>query len=76
MKINKSCCAAQIIDTKGLPQKQERNNMMSMLLKVSLVVFLGGCSLLPSKTVEKQGTDAQSQVAPQNPTNPDPTIAP
>ncbi len=76
MKINKSCCAAQNIDTKGLCQKQERNSMMSMLLKVSLVAFLGGCSLLPSKIFGRQESDAQSQAAPQRTTNPDSAIVP
>nr|WP_244329398.1 HhoA/HhoB/HtrA family serine endopeptidase [Tolypothrix sp. PCC 7910] len=50
--------------------------MMSMLLKVSLVVFLGGCSLLPGKTFGKQESDAQSQAAPQSTTNPDSAIVP
>ncbi|WP_339378671.1 HhoA/HhoB/HtrA family serine endopeptidase [Calothrix sp. NIES-2100] len=43
---------------------------MSMLLKVSFVVALGGCSLLPAKTIETQQNDPKSPVVPQN------TIAP
>ncbi|MDZ7957645.1 MAG: HhoA/HhoB/HtrA family serine endopeptidase [Aulosira sp. DedQUE10] len=50
--------------------------MMSMLLKVSLVVCLGSCSLLPGKTFNTQESDAQSQVAPQNTTNPNSAIVP
>lgn len=76
MKINNSSCAAQDIDTKGLPKRQERTSMMSMLLKVSLVVCLGSCSLLPGKTFNTQESDAQSQVAPQNTTNPNSAIVP
>jgi len=76
MTINNSICTVQDIDTKGLPQRQERTSTMSMLLKVSLVICLGGCSLLPGKTFETQKSDAESQVAPQNTTSPNSTIVP
>ncbi|WP_256973428.1 HhoA/HhoB/HtrA family serine endopeptidase [Nostoc sp. T09] len=50
--------------------------MMSMLFKVSAVVCLGGCALLPAKTFETQKNDAQAQVEPQNTTTPKVAIAP
>ncbi|OUL28061.1 HhoA/HhoB/HtrA family serine endopeptidase [Nostoc sp. 106C] len=76
MKINNCICAAQDIVTKGLPQRQEKTSMMSMLFKVSAVVCLGGCALLPAKTFETPKNDAQSQVEPQNTTTPKVAIAP
>ncbi|OUL28957.1 serine protease [Nostoc sp. T09] len=76
MKINNCICATQDIVTKGLPQRQEKTSMMSMLFKVSAVVCLGGCALLPAKTFETQKNDAQAQVEPQNTTTPKVAIAP
>ncbi|WP_242037792.1 HhoA/HhoB/HtrA family serine endopeptidase [Tolypothrix sp. FACHB-123] len=43
---------------------------MAMLFNVSFVVYLGGCSLLPGKSFERQNNDSQPPVIPQN------TIAP
>lgn len=74
MKIN-NICAAQDIVTKGVPQRQERTSMMSMLFKISAVVCLSSCSLLPAKTFETPKNDPQSQVVPQNPIAPPPILA-
>ena len=76
MKINTSIYAAQNIVTQGLSQKQGRTNMMSMLFKVSFVVLLGGCSLLPGKTIDTQKNDpASPPVVPQNPIAPPPIFS-
>lgn len=70
MMINNCICAVQDIVTKGLPQRQGRTSMMSMVFQVTAVVCLSSCSLLPGKTFETQTGDVQSQAVPQN------TIAP
>jgi S1-C subfamily serine protease len=75
MKINNCICAAQDIITKGLPQRQGKTSMISMLFKVSAVLCLGGCSLLPGKTFETQTRDAQPQVVPQNTIAPAPILS-
>lgn len=75
MKINNCICAAQDIFTKGLSQRQGRTSMMSIVFKVTAVVCLGGCSLLPGKTFETQTGDAQSQVVPQNTIAPAPILS-
>ncbi len=75
MKINNCIYLAQDIVTKGLPQRQGRISMMSMVFKVSAVVCLGGCSLLPAKTFESPKNDPQSQVIPQNPIAPAPIFS-
>jgi serine protease Do len=75
MKIHALIYAAQDFVTQGLLQQQGRTNLMSMLFKVSFVVCLGGCSLLPGKTVETQKNNPQSQVLPQNPITPAPIFS-
>lgn len=64
------------IDTNVLPQLWARASMILMLLEVSTVVFLGGCSLLPAKTLDNENNNAQSQVAPQQTTDPNLSVVP
>ncbi|MBW4564676.1 MAG: trypsin-like peptidase domain-containing protein [Mojavia pulchra JT2-VF2] len=66
----------QNIDTKDLPHRWGRSSMMLMLLKVSAVVYLGGCSVLPPKSLETQKSDAQSQVSAQSTTDNNRAILP
>lgn len=76
MKINTWICAAQSTVTQGLLQPQGRTNVMSLLFKLSFVVYLGGCSLLPGKTVARQQNNAtpSAEVA-QNPIVPAPIFS-
>ncbi|MBD2200034.1 MULTISPECIES: HhoA/HhoB/HtrA family serine endopeptidase [Calothrix] len=49
---------------------------MSLLLKISFLIYLGGCSLLPGKTLERQQNNStQSPVVSQNPIVPAPIFS-
>ncbi len=76
MKINTWICAAQSTVTQGLLQQQGKTNVMSLLLKISFLIYLGGCSLLPGKTLERQQNNStQSPVVSQNPIVPAPIFS-
>jgi serine protease Do len=64
------------IDTTSMPQQSGERSMMLILLTVSAVVFLGGCSLLPANTFENQNNNVESQVPPQQTTDPNPSVVP
>ncbi len=50
--------------TKFFPGKRKIKNVILMLLEASVVVSLGSCSALTTKTVKTQSSDAQIQKAP------------
>jgi serine protease Do len=76
MKINNSICPAQDMLRKGLPHRTRRTYIISMVLKVSAMVYLSGCSLLPGKTFETQtGDEQQSQAVPETTIAPAPIFA-
>ncbi len=66
----------QDIDTKVLSQHWAKTSIIFILVKVSAVGFLGGCSLLPAKTWDNQKNNPQSEVAAQQTTDPNLSVVP
>ncbi|MCF4969760.1 HhoA/HhoB/HtrA family serine endopeptidase [Nostoc sp. CMAA1605] len=52
------------------------NSLKLMLFGGVALVSLGGCSLLPSRTIQSQPNDSQAQIAAQTATEPTPEAAP
>jgi serine protease Do len=76
MKTTEHDLEGQDNDTWGFTHRRRATNIMLMLLGGVAALSLGGCSLLPVKTFERQTNDPLSQVPGQQTNNTNPIIAP